>query len=41
MTNKDRMSMAKQIGSLKASDAKKRQAHLLCAALIALLKARQ
>ena len=39
MTNKDRMSMATQIATLKTGEAKKRQAHLLCATLIALLKA--
>ncbi len=39
MTNKDRMSMAKQVGKLKTNEAKKRQAHLLCVTLVALLKA--
>lgn len=40
MTNKDRMSMAMHIADLKTKEAKKRQAHLLCASLVALLKAR-
>lgn len=40
MTNKDRMTMAKQIATLKTREAKGRQAHLLCASLVALLKAR-
>ena len=39
MTNKDRISMANQIAALKTPEAKKRQAHLLCVTLIALLKA--